>query len=194
MSTPLSTSLSIRLSKKLSHTLRHDDKIGIQPDGFIPLATLLNHPRFKGYSEKDVQDCVDINTKQRFTIENGMIRANQGHSLSVPDLELVILTEADLVDTSVIHGTYKNIWKQIEKQGLSRMGRNHIHFTTQLPSEGQVISGMRQSCNVFIYVDAIRAIQDGYTFYKSANGVILCPGNEKGILPPKYIKSIIICP
>lgn len=190
----MSTPLAIRLSKKLSHTLRHDDKIGIRPDGFISLATLLSHPIFKGYTEQDVQECVDTNTKQRFTLKNGMIRANQGHSIDVPDLELTILAETDLVGTSLIHGTYTPVWKQIEKQGLSRMGRNHIHFTTRLPSEGQIISGMQHSCNVFVYVDALRAIRGGYTFYKSANGVILCSGNAKGIIPPKYIKTIVFCP
>lgn len=190
----MSTPLDVRLSKILLYTLRHDDEIGIRPDGFISLPTLLDHPRFKGYTEQDVQDCIDTNTKQRFTFKNGMIRANQGHSLPVPDLELTVLTKTDLVNTSVIHGTYTSVWKQIEKQGLSRMERDHIHFTTRLSSEGQVISGMRQSCNVFVYVDALRAIRDGYTFYKNSNNVILCPGNAKGTLPSRYIKSIIICP
>jgi 2'-phosphotransferase len=106
----------------------------------------------------------------------------------------MVLSEADLVNISVIHATYTSIWKQIEKQGLSRMKRNHIHFTTRLPSEGQIILGMQHSCNAFIYVDALRAIRDGYTFYKSSNDVIICPGNAKGIIPSKYIKSIIICP
>ncbi len=31
---------------------------------------------------------------------------------------------------------------------------------------------------------------DGYKFYRSANNVILCPGNEEGFLPPKYFTEV----
>ncbi len=182
---------SVDLSKKLSKTLRHNIQIGIQSDGFISVATLLKQPMFKGYTADDIRECVDTNNKQRFTLQDDMIRANQGHSISVPDLELELLSETFFDNVKLIHGTYRHAWDLIEIQGLSKMGRNHIHFTTKIPSEGQVISGMRHSCNVFVYVDAVRAIRDGYKFYKSSNGVILCPGNLSGFIPSFYICNVI---
>jgi hypothetical protein len=48
-------------------------------------------------------------------------------------------------------GTYKQI-SCIQHQGLSRMKRNHIHFTTGLPkSPNKPISGMRSSSEIYIY-------------------------------------------
>lgn len=31
---------------------------------------------------------------------------------------------------------------------------------------------------------------DGFKFYRSANNVILCPGNEEGFLPPCYFQRV----
>ncbi len=60
---------------------------------------------------------------------------------------------------TVVHGTYAKKLPAIEKSGLSRMARNHIHFAKGLPGQNQVISGMRQDCNVHIYVHVPTAIE-----------------------------------
>ena len=43
---------------------------------------------------------------------------------------------------------------------------------------------------LFIEIDANKAVQDGIKFFKSENGVILSPGDENGVLLPKYFKGI----
>lgn len=184
-----------KLSHLLSYTLRHDPPETMNSDGYVPIKDLLELSNFKngpngGYTIDDVQICVNTNSKKRFTIDASgtCIRANQGHTIPVPDLELHQLID---IDTPVIHGTYIENWKSIEKNGLSCMKRNHIHFTTRLPNNGKVISGMRSDCNVFIFIDMNKAIQDGFEFFKSTNDVILCSGNKNGIIPPKYFKQVV---
>lgn len=44
-------------------------------------------------------------------------------------------------------------------QGLSRMARTHIHFAPGEPGADSVISGMRRSCQVVIYINIDKAIQ-----------------------------------
>ena len=44
--------------------------------------------------------------------------------------------------TVCIHGTSMNNLDLILRSGLKRMGRNHVHFATGLPTEDGVISGM----------------------------------------------------
>jgi RNA:NAD 2'-phosphotransferase (TPT1/KptA family) len=56
------------------------------------------------------------------------------------------------------------------------MNRCHIHFATGLPGENGVVSGMRRSSEVLIFIDLHKAITDGVPFYISENSVILCPG------------------
>lgn len=70
------------------------------------------------------------------------------------------------------------------------MSRNHIHFAPGMPKEEGVISGMRQSCDIYISIDMIEAMKDGINFYISSNNVILTEGIN-GVLPPKYFKSVV---
>lgn len=50
------------------------------------------------------------------------------------------------------------------------------------PGEGEVISGMRQSCNMIIEIDLPSALKDGISFFESKNKVILSAGIN-GVLP-----------
>lgn len=94
----------------------------------------------------------------------------------------------------VVHCTTKNAWKIIEKNGLSRMENDYIYFTTRLPSAGEIIPGMNIECNVFIYINVPLAIKDGLKFRTRRGGVIFCPGNKHGVLPPKYFKQVVFTP
>lgn len=49
---------------------------------------------------------------------------------------------------------------------------------------------MRNSADIFIYIDLQKALDAGYKFQLSANGVILTAGNEKGILPPEFFSRV----
>lgn len=71
------------------------------------------------------------------------------------------------------------------------MNRNHIHFAKGLPADGSVISGMRTNCQVYIYINLELALAEGIKFYRSANEVLLSPGNEKGIILPKYFLKVL---
>ena len=59
------------------------------------------------------------------------------------------------------------------------------------PGESGVISGMRGDCDVKIYVDLAAAVADGLAFFESANGVVLCAGDQRGFLPPRYFRRAV---
>ncbi|XP_048368087.1 tRNA 2'-phosphotransferase 1 [Sphaerodactylus townsendi] len=190
----------VHLSKALSYVLRHGaNKLGLhmEPDGFVDIAEVLRLPQFKTSSLDDVQRVVKTNDKQRFAVRlhpsdgRPQIRANQGHSLQVSELELIpLLDPADFPET-VAHGTYLRHWPTIRCQGLSRMGRTHIHLAPGLPGDGAVLSGMRNNCEVAITIDVVKALADGIPFYRSANGVILTPGDDNGLLVPRYFREAL---
>jgi 2'-phosphotransferase len=69
------------------------------------------------------------------------------------------------------------------------MNRTHIHFATGLPGEGGVISGMRRTASVYIFIDPEPCLSDGIDFFLSANGVVLTDG-VNGILSTKYFQSV----
>nr|XP_034369233.1 tRNA 2'-phosphotransferase 1 isoform X1 [Arvicanthis niloticus] len=194
----------VQLSKALSYALRHGAlKLGLpmRADGFVPLQALLQLPQFHSFSMEDVQLVVETNEKQRFTLQPGepstgpLIRANQGHSLQVPELELMPLETPQALPLTLVHGTFWKHWPSILLKGLSRQGRTHIHLASGLPGNPGVISvvpaGIRPNCEVAVFIDGPLALTDGIPFFCSANGVILTPGNAEGFLLPKYFKEAL---
>ncbi|CAF90715.1 unnamed protein product [Tetraodon nigroviridis] len=191
----------VRLSKSLSYALRHGaNQMGLQigSDGFVFVEELLAHPQFRSYSLEDVERVVNTNDKQRFKLrshrENGclQIRASQGHSIKVIDLELKpVLAGSPECPAEAVHGSYLRNWGSIKQQGLSRMNRTHIHLAPGLPGEDGVISGMRKDCDLAVFVDVPKALADGLEFFWSENGVLLTAGNTEGMLPPKYFSRAL---
>ena len=89
---------------------------------------------------------------------------------------------------AVVHGTYRAAWATIREAGLSRMARQHVHFARDLPGESGVISGMRSSCQVLVWVDLRACIEAGMEVFESSNGVILTPGFD-GVVPPRFFRD-----
>lgn len=188
-----------RLSKTLSFVLRHKaPELGltILPGGYIPVAELLAHHMFRRYSREDIVRVVDQNQKKRFDLKSDpvkgdLIAANQGHSYTVEDPELTPITDPSLFPV-VVHGTYFKAWEHIKKEGLKRMNRTHIHFAQGVPGDSEeVISGMRGSCELMIYIDLEKSLKDGLLFFVSKNGVILSPGDSSGCISPSYFSDVI---
>ncbi|XP_072102160.1 tRNA 2'-phosphotransferase 1-like isoform X3 [Mobula birostris] len=166
--------------------------------GFLPVDAILRHPQFRRYTVQDVQRVVDTNDKRRFTLHTDpatgslKIRANQGHTLQVEELELTpISLGGGNLPAQAVHGTYLRHWPLIKAQGLRRQSRQHIHLAPGLPEDDSIISGMRSSCELAIFVELEKALNDGIPFYLSTNQVILTPGNEDGVLPPKYFQKVL---
>ncbi|KAG0356390.1 hypothetical protein BG005_004681 [Podila minutissima] len=204
---PGSDSPTVQLSKALSWLLRHNAEsqgIAIRPDGYSLLSDVMAHSKFKKFTVADVMGVVETNDKKRFevmeevmedkegVVTKTFIRAVQGHSIkAVEDLGLEALTNPAQIPT-VIHGTVFSKWDLICQHGLSKMNRNHIHMASGLLGESGVTSGMRKSCNLYIYIDTVKAIQDGIKFFRTSNSVILSDGlNGDGIIPAQYFLKVV---
>ena len=196
----LSSKELVDLSRKLSKVLRHNAiKMGLNigTDGRIELCELLRNQMFRGYTASHVCEVVDSNDKKRFELSeiDGVIfiRAAQGHTIkTINDSEL--LTEiSDPAEVPIcIHGTYKAALPIIMETGLNKMKRNHIHMAVGIPGEDEVISGMRKSCEVVIYIDVAKAMASGIKFLKSSNGVILSSGiDNSGIIPVEFFQQVV---
>ncbi|XP_026185493.1 tRNA 2'-phosphotransferase 1 isoform X1 [Mastacembelus armatus] len=196
----------VSLSKSMSYALRHganqmDLEMGTaltHIDGFLFVEELLAHPQFRSYTLEDVERVVAANDKQRFKLrfhpEDGrlQIRANQGHTVQVMDLELKpVLAGSPDCPAEAVHGSYLRNWSSIQQQGLSRMKRTHIHLASGLPGEDGVISGMRKDCDLAVFVDVPKALADGIEFFWSENGVLLTAGDAEGKLLPKYFSRAL---
>jgi len=182
------------LSRKLTSILRHralEFGLEVTEEGWIRLSDILALDMFasSAVTSEDVDALIARkDQKNRFSLEwwedELWIRANQGHTIrSIADeLLLQPITSAEEVPCCV-HGTYLFAWEQILRSGgLSRMTRNHIHFSPRIPGDDRVISGMRSDCEVAIFISMGSAMSVGIQFFRSSNDVILTPGDEQGML------------
>ncbi|KAI8914192.1 phosphotransferase KptA/Tpt1 [Gorgonomyces haynaldii] len=155
----------------------------MEDNGFVRVSDLLQHKKLKGYTFQDIQDTVQLDQKQRYLLQdsNGWrIRANQGHSIKV---EMEFKRLLDLKEC--VHGTFLDCLESIKASGLKTMSRQYIHFALS-PDEA---SGIRRNCQVLIYIDTQRAMEDGIEFYLSDNNVVLSKGIN-GILSSQYFSKI----
>ena len=191
---------NVKLSKKLSSVLRHNASnmgLRIDPDGYVSVRELLRCDGFRGTNVSDIVDVVQNCPKRRFEIkevDNGatFIRATQGHTIrAVKDDALLEELSVGQVSQYCIHGTYRRNIESIRSSGLNRMSRNHVHLTEDNPASGEAISGMRGSCDTIVIVDVHKAMAAGLKFYRSSNGVVLCPGlGDTGAIGPEFIAGI----
>ncbi|XP_030324451.1 tRNA 2'-phosphotransferase 1 isoform X2 [Calypte anna] len=167
------------LSRTLSWVLRHgaaDVGLEMGPDGFVEVGALLRLPQLAGVSEGDLMRAVVEDPKGRFALSPPppapprRIRANQGHSLEVPLLELTPLRTPGSLPPTLTHGTRRRCLGAILKEGLRPMGRNHIHL---VGGEGLPVGAA------------------GIPFFCSANGVFLSPGDGEGRIPPKFFLRVL---
>ena len=174
-----------RISKYLSKHLRHEPEalgLTLEPGGWVPVDSLLAACTARGFrlTRPELDEVVERNSKQRFSFDESgtRIRANQGHSVPV-DLQLAPVAPPE----TLYHGTGHRTADQVEREGLQRMKRHHVHLSPDLPTARAV--GARHGQPVLFEVDAGGMHRDGHLFYCSENGVWLVEQ-----VPPRYLRRI----
>lgn len=171
-------------SKFLSLILRHKpETIGLKLDenGWVDIDELIEKSKKTKLTKELLDEVVEQNDKKRFIVENGKIRANQGHSIEI-DLELKAVTPPDVL----YHGTATKFLISIMKIGLNKQKRQHVHLSKDIETARTV--GMRHGKVVILEVDAKRMFEEGYLFYLSVNGVWLT-----AVVPVEFLQEIEIC-
>jgi len=204
--------VDVRISKALAAVLRHG-KMGFTLDheGFLSVDEILSHAYFVAQNTKfdDLRRISNnpVDGIKRFLMikddntKTFKIRALQGHTVDIKDLDLLPLT---LDDTShmpfVIHGTFWKAWEKIKTHGLKlQQQRTHLHFQPGTLGKGcepsDLVKRFRNNCEVLVYVDLARALDGGIKFHKSSNNVVLTKGDRYGRVPSRFfLKAVHISP
>ena len=168
-------------SRFISLILRHKPEvIGITLDehGWANVDALIaGVNRTKPLDMAGLEEIVRNDEKQRysFNAEKTKIRANQGHSVPV-DVELEAVEPPELL----YHGTGEKYVESIEEQGLIPKTRHYVHLSGDYDTARKV--GARHGKPRIYQVHAGQMAADGYTFYRSVNGIWLTKE-----VPPRYL-------
>lgn len=162
-----------KAGRQLVLALRHDPgTLGLVLDvqGYASVEDVLRGLAARGValSRQDLEHIVETSDKKRFAFsaDGTMIRASQGHSVSVE-----LGYEAEEPPVILYHGTATHFLEGIERQGLVRGSRHHVHLSA---TQGVALKvGARHGAPVVLEVEAARMHCDGHAFYRAANGVWL---------------------
>lgn len=171
-------------SRYIALILRHKPEtidIKLDEHGWASVNELIKgvsktHPLTMAMLEK----IVEIDDKQRFAFneDKTLIRANQGHSVSV-DVQL-----KEAVPPKILyHGTAEKYVASIDRSGLIPKARLYVHLSETVETAIKV--GARHGKPVIYVVDAEKMTADGFKFYLSVNGVWLAKR-----VPLEYLKKL----
>jgi putative RNA 2'-phosphotransferase len=164
----------IEISKFLSYVLRHaPQRIGLtlDRDGWASLEALIAAARSAGQDldADSLRAVVAGNDKQRFALseDGGRIRAVQGHSTPVVDLQYPPRVPPEVL----YHGTATRFLASIRAEGLRPGRRHHVHLSADIDTAIGV--GRRHGQPAVLRIDALRLHRDGQPFFQADNGVWL---------------------
>jgi len=174
-----------RLSIFLSMLLRHkpeEANITLDEHGWADVDELLKGINDTGrvIDREILDEIVRTDNKQRYSFnEDGtLIRANQGHSISV-DVELQEQEPPEFL----FHGTAARSLGSILQEGLKPMSRLYVHLSVDMETALKV--GRRHGEPVILGIHSGEMHKRGGAFYLSKNGVWL---TEK--VDVRYIERI----
>jgi len=170
------------ISKLLSYVLRHQPqhiKLNLNQQGWVNVQELIEKLKATGTAIDltILEEIVSNNDKQRFAFneDKTMIRASQGHSVTV-DLNYQPQTPPAIL----YHGTTQQNLPAIMENGIAKMSRHHVHLSTVKTTALQV--GQRHGKAILLAINALKMHEKGHLFYQSDNGVWLTD-----TIPPEYI-------
>lgn len=170
-----------KISKFISLVLRHKPEeinTKLTNDGYCNVDVLIKGVREKfniDFTLQDLERIVAEDNKQRYSIKDNMIRANQGHSINV-DLGL----KEKIPNDTLYHGTALKVVDKIHKEGIKKQSRQYVHLSSDVDTAVKV--AVRHGEPVVLIIKAKAMYNNGYRFYLSANGVWLTD-----YVPPEYI-------
>ena len=159
-------------SKAMCWFLRHGAekvKLPISKTGYVNIDLLIKEmqKKYPSFTRSSVEQIVKEDEKDRYTIDRGSIRCNQGHSIESVKIPFRKATPPVVL----YHGTNEKAMESIKKTGLQKMKRHHVHLTDDTTTASSV--GLRKGSVVIIEIDAKKMLADGHEFLISDNGVWL---------------------
>lgn len=162
-----------KLSVFISLVLRHKPEaagIVLDEHGWANVKELLDGINDTGrkIDMEVLEEIVKTDSKQRYSFneDKTLIRANQGHSISV-DVEL----KEEEPPEFLYHGTADRFIKAIMEEGLNPMSRLYVHLSKDIEAANKV--GKRHGKPVLLKVHSGQMYQEGIKFFLSENDVWL---------------------
>ena len=157
----------VKLSKLMAFVLRHQPSsvgITLTSEGWVELETLSTALET---SIEKIMEVVTADSKQRFTVSAGQIRAAQGHSIPL-SMTFVESTPPEFL----WHGTVEAFLAPIMSEGLLPMSRQFVHLSASVET-ATTVAKRRSGEVILLKVETASFIKAGHKLMQAENGVWL---------------------
>lgn len=155
-------------SKYLSYILRHkpeEVKSKLDEYGWLPVKDLLENSDF---TEEELRDIVQEDTRYEFSGDMSMIRAFHGHSVKGIKYQNEVTEPIPLY-----HGTsIENYNKIVKSQAILPMSRAQVHMSAS-KEDAVRIAKRHKGDSVVLVIDTYSLLSTGHHIYKSEDNVYL---------------------
>lgn len=166
-------------SHYLSYLLRHhpeDKGLTLDEYGWCKVDDLI---RALHITKRELEDCVDNNTRYIFSEDKRFIKAAHGHSIPIKYTNEMVPPEI------LYHGTALRFLSSIRSEGLKKMNREAVHLSEDRTAAFLV--GSRHASGdarktIVLEIRAKDMYKEGFKFYKSEDNVWLVDN-----VPPQFI-------
>ncbi len=174
----------VSVSKTMSYALRHKpEEFGLSLDeqGWVLVNKMIEGLKKHSAECKDlslsvVEKIVKEDSKKRYELSGGKIRAVYGHSTAQK-----IFKSPSEPPNILYHGTTPNVVEVVKQTGLKPMSRQYVHLSEDTDT-AIVVAKRRTNSPVILKVRAKDAFRNGIMFYQESTGIWLSDA-----IPAKYI-------
>jgi putative RNA 2'-phosphotransferase len=162
-----------KISKTMAYALRHHPEefsFVMLPGGWVEVASFaqaISERLKQTISVETVQEIVSQDSKQRYVITEGRIRASQGHSANI-ELNIPVSTPPEFL----YHGTVTRFLSSILEAGLIPGERQHVHMSENV-FVAETVAARHGKSIVTLRISAWEAEAAGVVFMRAENGVWL---------------------
>ncbi len=176
----------VNISKFMSGLLRHfpeEYNLSYDSNGWFNIDDIvecIRENKYQNVSKSDITKIVDDDSKGRYEINNGKIRAVYGHSINVSVEE----SNNTQVPNVLYHGTPKANIMSIMNEGLQPQSRQKVHLTNSIEEAEKV--GQRHSDDVSVlHINAQKLSKDGFSINNPTGDSVYTVSE----VPSKYIEE-----
>lgn len=154
--------LESNISYTICYALRHEPwkfKLQLDDNGFCEVSDLLEN--LKNYYENitisDIEYIVKNDTKGKFQLTEGRIRAVYGHSF-----ERKIIYDEITPPNILYHGTTLEIYNEfISKEGLKHQKRQYVHLSSTVETALMVARRRKNKTHIVLEIDTVGHMLQG---------------------------------
>lgn len=174
-----------KLGRFISGILRHfPERFGLSMDenGWVDFDNLVRVVRrkFKWANRWIIKALIYSDSKGRYELKDGKIRAKYGHSVNV-ELNDYPLAEEDIL----YYGTSEEEAQRLLEVGIKPVNQTYVHLSTTI-EKSEEVARLRTDEPIILEIDAKKAKEDGIRIVKANDFIALAKE-----IPPKYIRKVI---